>query len=53
MLRDIVCSDSVIMVPEEQFGFKTADVTSGVQHLLLHSVRLVRCMFLEKFLLVM
>ena len=25
------------MVPEEQFGFKTADVNSGVQRLLLDS----------------
>ena len=29
------------MVPEEQFGFKTADVNSGVQRLLLDSVRSV------------
>ena len=29
------------MVPEEYFGFKTADVTRGVQRLLLDSVRLV------------
>ena len=29
------------MVPEEQFGFKTADVNRGVQRLLLDSVRSV------------
>ena len=29
------------MVPEEYFGLKTADVTRGVQRLLLDSVRLV------------
>ena len=29
------------MIPEKQFGFKTIDVTSGVERLLLDSLRLV------------
>ena len=33
--------DSFLIVPEKQFGFKTIDVTSGVERLLLDSVRLV------------
>ena len=33
--------DSFRMVPEKQFVFKTVDVTSGVERLLLDAVRLV------------
>ena len=32
--------DSFLMIPEKQFGFKTIDVTSGVESLLLDSVKL-------------
>ena len=39
---------------KEQFGFKTADVTSGVLRLLSDSGRLVISLhFLEKFVLIM
>ena len=37
------------MVPEEYFGFKTADVTRGVQRLLLDSLRLVISLQQNKF----
>ena len=33
--------DSFLIIPEKQFGFKTIDVTSGVERLLLDFVRLV------------
>ena len=33
--------DSLLMIPEKQFGFTIKDVTSGVERLLLDSVRLV------------
>ena len=41
MLREIVCLNSLLIVLEEKFDFKTADMTNGVQSFLLYFVKLV------------
>ena len=40
--------DSFLMVPEKQFGFRSIHVTSGVESLLLDSVRLVISLFVSR-----